>query len=334
MEIHVNVRSNVAKLTDGTLRVRAPNGWKVEPERQPVNIDGKGSEHTYKFYLFRLDPAQKTAEVRAVLEYNGDTLTQGFSVVTREDLRTAYYYQPALEQINVVDVKVPESLAVGYIMGAGDDIPAVLRDAGVDVKIISPEELASGDLKRYSTVVLGIRAYDVREDVRKNNARLLDYVDGGGTLIVQYNADVQQFNEGKFTPYPATLSRDRVTMEDAPVKILESDDEIFDTPNEISAADFSGWVQERGLYFMKDWDTRYTALLETHDVNEAEMKGGLLKTTYGKGTYIYCGYAFFRQLPSGVPGAVRLFVNLLTAPAMSSPASRQFVISPKGKRKK
>jgi LmbE family N-acetylglucosaminyl deacetylase len=334
MEVHVNVRSNVAKITDGTLRVRAPNGWKIEPDRQPVNLDGKGSDHTYKFYLFRLDPTQKSAEIKAVLEYNGDTLTQGFSVVTREDLRTAYYYQPAVGQVNVVDVKVPESLAVGYIVGAGDDIPAVLRDAGVDVKIISPEELASGDLKRYSTVVLGIRAYDVREDVRKNNARLLEYVDGGGTLIVQYNADVQQFNEGKFTPYPTTLTRDRVTMEDAPVKILEPNDEIFDTPNEITAADFSGWVQERGLYFMRDWDSRYTALLESHDTGDPEMQGGLLKTTYGKGTYIYCGYAFFRQLPSGVPGAVRLFVNLLTAPAMSSPASRQFVITPKGKHKK
>ena len=334
MEVHVRVRTDIAKLTDGVLRVRAPNGWKVEPERQPVNLDGKGSEHTFKFYLFRLDPAQTSAEIRAVLEFNGDALSQGFSVVTREDLRTAYYYQPAIEQINVVDVKVPESLAVGYIMGAGDDIPAVLRDAGVDVKIISPEELATGDLKRYSTIVLGIRAYDVRDDVRKNNPRLLEYVDGGGTLIVQYNADIQQFNEGKFAPYPTTLSRDRVTMEEAPVTILEPNDEIFDTPNEIAPADFSGWVQERGLYFMKDWDPRYTALLETHDTGEPEMKGGLLKTTYGKGTYIYCGYAFFRQLPSGVPGAVRLFVNLLTAPAMASPASRQFVITPKGKKKK
>jgi LmbE family N-acetylglucosaminyl deacetylase len=334
MEVHVNVRSDVAKITDGTIRLRVPSGWKVEPERQPVNLESKGSEHTFKFYLFRLDPAQKSAEIRAVLDYNGDALSQGFSVVTREDLRTAYYYQPAIEHINVVDVKVPESLAVGYIMGAGDDIPAVLRDAGVDVRIITPEELASADLMRYSTIVLGIRAYDVREDVRKNNPRLLAYVENGGTLIVQYNADVQQFNGGKFTPYPTTLTRDRVTMEDAPVKILENDDEIFDTPNEISAADFSGWVQERGLYFMKDWDPRYTALLESHDTGDSEMKGGLLKTTYGKGTYIYCGYAFFRQLPSGVPGAVRLFVNLLTAPAMSSPASRQFVIAPKGKRKK
>jgi LmbE family N-acetylglucosaminyl deacetylase len=334
MEIHVNVRSDVAKLTDGTLRVRVPNGWQVQPESQPVTLEGKGSEHTYKFYLFRTDPAQKSAEIRATLDYNGDTLTQGFSVVTREDLRTAYYYQPALEQVNVVDVKVPESLAVGYIMGAGDDIPSVLQDGGVDVKLISPEELASGDLKKYSTIVLGIRAYDVREDVRKNNPRLLEYVNGGGTLIVQYNADVQQFNEGKFTPYPAEISRDRVTMEDAPVKVLDENDEIFDTPNEITAKDFDGWVQERGLNFMNKWDPRYQPLLETHDTGDAEMLGGLLKTTYGKGTYIYCGYAFFRQLPSGVPGAVRLFVNLLTAPAMNSPASRQFVITPKAKRKK
>lgn len=334
MEVHVKVRSDVAKLAGGILRVRVPAGWQVQPDTQPVDLEGKGSEHTYKFYLFRTDPAQKSAEIRAALDFNGDTLTQGFTVVTREDLRTAYYYQPALEQVNVVDLKVPESLAVGYIMGAGDDIPSVLKDGGVDVALISPEELATGDLKRYSTIVLGIRAYDVREDVRKNNARLLQYVEGGGTLIVQYNADVQQFNEGKFTPYETTLSRERVTMEDAPVKILDDNDEIFDTPNEITAKDFDGWVQERGLNFMSKWDARYQPLLESHDTGESEKLGGLLKTTYGKGTYIYCGYAFFRQLPSGVPGAVRLFVNLLTAPAMSSPASRQFVITPKGKRKK
>lgn len=342
MEIHVNVRSDIDKLTDGVLRLHAPGGWAVEPERQPVNLDGKGAEHTFKFFLFRTDTRQTSAEIKAVLEYNGDALSQGFSVVTREDLKTAYYYQPSTEEIHVVDVKIPESLAVGYVMGAGDDIPAVLRDAGVDVKIISPEELATGDLKKYSTIVLGIRAYDVRDDVKAHNDRLLQYVEGGGTLIVQYNADVQGFNGdekqypkgGQFLPYPAKLSRDRVTMEDAPVKILETNDEIFDTPNEITSKDFDGWVQERGLYFMNSWDARYTPLLETHDTGDAEMQGGLLKTTYGKGTYIYCGYAFFRQLPSGVPGAVRLFINLLTAPAMESPASRQFVISPKVKRKK
>ena len=334
LEVHVQVRSDVARLTDGTLKVRVPAGWQIQPESQPVNLDGKGATHTFKFYLFRRDPKQTSAQVKAVLEWAGFTLNQGFSVVTREDLSTGYYYQPALEQVNVVDVKVPESLSVGYLMGAGDEIPSVLEDAGVDVKLISPDELASGDLKRYSTIVLGIRAYDVRADVRKYNPRLLEYVEGGGTLIVQYNADVQQFNEGKFTPYPADLSRDRVTMEEAPVKILDENDEIFDTPNEITAKDFDGWVQERGLYFMSKWDPRYQAMLETHDTGDAEMKGGLLKTTYGKGTYIYCGYAFFRQLPNGVPGAVRLFVNLLTAPALNSPSSRQFVIAPKGKRKK
>jgi hypothetical protein len=235
-------------------------------------------------------------------------------MVTRDDLGTAYSYQPAQERISVVDVKVMPNQVVGYIMGAGDDIPAVLKDLDVNVHMISPEELATADLTRYSTIVLGIRAYDVREDVRKYNPRLLEYVNQGGTLVVQYNTDVQQFNQGKFTPYPAELGRERVTVEEAKVAILEPQEDLFDYPNIITAKDFDGWVQERGLYFMHTWDARYLPLVESHDPGEPELKGGLLQATYGRGWYLYCGYAFFRQVPNGVPGAVRLFVNLITAP--------------------
>ena len=219
-------------------------------------------------------------------------------------------------------------------MGAGDDIPTVLQQIGVDVATISPEELASGDLSKYGTIVVGIRAYDTRDDVKQHNGRLLDFVKNGGTLIVQYNAGVatstaspcrQQTGPippkpdpnspipGKFTPYPAELSRDRVSVEDAPVTVLDPENPIFHYPNPIAPSDFNGWVQERGLYFMDRWDPQYHALLSCHDPNEPERKGGLLEAKYGKGTYIYTGYAFFRQLPVGVPGAVRLFVNLLSA---------------------
>jgi hypothetical protein len=173
--------------------------------------------------------------------------------------------------------------------------------------------VASADLKQFDTIVLGIRAYDTREDVRKNNARLLDFARDGGTLIVQYNADWSEFNAGNYTPYPASLSRDRVSVEDAPVQILAPDDSIFRSPNAISQRDFEGWVQERGLYFMSDFDKQYTPLLSSNDPSEPARNGGLLRAKYGKGTYIYTGYAFFRQLPNGVPGAIRLFVNLIAA---------------------
>jgi hypothetical protein len=161
--------------------------------------------------------------------------------------------------------------------------------------------------------VLGIRAYDTQKDVVANNKKLLDFVSAGGTLVVQYNTSVPEFNSGKFTPYSAELSRARVSVEEAPVQILAPEDSVFHYPNTISASDFDGWIQERGLYFMDKWDDHFQALLACHDPGEDEQKGGLLLAHYGKGSYIYTGYAFFRQLPAGVPGAVRLYVNLLSA---------------------
>jgi hypothetical protein len=198
-------------------------------------------------------------------------------------------------------------------MGAGDEIPAVLQSVGLNVSLITPQELATGDLTRYGTIVVGIRAYDVRTDVREQNRRLLDYVNRGGTLIVQYNQSTGIFNQGHYTPYPATLSNERVSVEEEPVEILQPQDRIFSYPNKIGADDFKGWVQERGLYFMSDWDPKFQPLLSCHDPGEPPRNGGMLLAHYGKGFYIYSGYAFFRQLPAGVPGAIRLFVNLVSA---------------------
>jgi len=314
-EMFVTVRSQVPQLRNAEVRLEAPAGWRIEPKAQRVSLDGIGTERKYKFYVFREGAPAGIAPLRAAVHYEGNDYDQGFAIVARDDLATGYYYHPATGRITAVDVKVPQNLTVGYVMGAGDEIPSALRDAGVHLKIISPEELATGDLSRYSTVVLGIRAYDVREDVVRHHRRLLEYVRQGGTLLVQYNADRSEFNSGKFTPYEASLGRDRVSVEDAPVTMLNPKNDEFDYPNAITSADFDGWVQERGLYFMQSWDDgRYEPLIESHDPGEPERKGGLLKATFGKGTYIYCGYAFFRQLPNGVPGALRFFVNLLSAP--------------------
>jgi hypothetical protein len=214
--------------------------------------------------------------------------------------------------VSVVDVKVPKDLKIGYIMGAGDEIPPVLQEIGMDVTLIPAEKLATEQLSKYRTIVLGIRAYDTQKDVIANNKRLLEFVEAGGRLVVQYNASASDFNSGNFAPYPLTLSRARVSVEEAPVKILDPASRIFHSPNEITQQDFEGWVQERGLYFASQWDPKLTPLLESHDPGEGEQKGGLLVAQFGKGTYIYTGYAFFRQLPAGVPGAVRLFVNLVS----------------------
>jgi len=257
----------------------------------------------------------------ASLDYQGKQYKEGYEIIGRHDIGDFYYYRPAVQKISAVNVVVPAELRVGYVMGAGDEIPTVLQQLGVRVEIITPAELAAGNLSRFHTVVLGIRAYDVSTDVREYNRRLLDYVNNGGTLVVQYNASIGVFNSGHFTPYPASLSNERVTVEEAPVQILDAANPIFHSPNPIAAGDFTGWVQERGLYFMSSWDPQFKPLLASHDPGEPPREGGLLVAPYGKGLYIYTGYAFFRQLPAGVPGAVRLFVNLLSASASQQKVS-------------
>jgi hypothetical protein len=265
------------------------------------------------FKVFPADLREGRATLRAVLNVAGEKYSEGYTLVTREDLGNFYYYQPARQRVSMVDVRVPHDLKVGYVMGAGDDIPTVLAQVGMDVTLMPAEQLGNQDLSRFGTIVLGIRAYDTQKDVVANNQKLLDFVSAGGTLVVQYNAGVGDFNSGHFTPYSAALSRARVSVEEAPVEILAPEDPVFHYPNAIAARDFDGWVQERGLYFMDKWDDHFTALLSCHDPGEDAQKGGLLKAKYGKGIYIYTGYAFFRQLPAGVPGAVRLYVNLLSA---------------------
>ncbi len=315
--VKVGVSSNLTGAPSGTLRLKLPDGWIAEPRELTVNLPKRGDRQDLLFKLTPSSLKEGRTEIRAVLEAGGKKYSEGYTLVTREDLGATYYYQPAMQHVSVVDVKVPKDLKVGYIMGAGDDIPTVLEQIGMNVTMIPADKLASEDLSKYQTIVLGIRAYDTQKDVIANNKRLLDYVQAGGRLVVQYNTLGSfgvpiDFNSGKYTPYPATLSRARVSVEEAPVAILDPANPIFHSPNEITQKDFEGWVQERGLYFMSQWDSNFTPLLESHDPGESEQKGGLLVAHYGKGIYIYTGYAFFRQLPAGVPGAVRLFVNLIS----------------------
>jgi LmbE family N-acetylglucosaminyl deacetylase len=311
--VKVAVTTNLAETSKGDLHLVVPSGWHVEPSSIPVEFHKRGESHNFEFKVVPASLQEGRAEIRAVLESGDVQYSEGYSLVTREDLGSFYYYQPATQRISIADVKVPKDLRVAYIMGAGDNIPTVLRQIGMDVTQLAAEKLAAEDLSKYGTIVLGIRAYDTQKDVASNNKKLLDYVSNGGTLVVQYNAATGDFNSGHFTPYPAQLTRARVSVEEAPVDILNPDDSIFHSPNQITQRDFEGWVQERGLYFMTDWDSRFTPMLASHDPGEAPLKGGLLRARFGKGTYIYTGYAFFRQLPAGVPGAIRLYVNLLNA---------------------
>ena len=311
--VKLQVRSVTTGNSTATLKVTAPAGWQVSPASQRVSFATAGEVKICQFQIAPSAHQEGRFAIKASLDFQGKSYSDGYSVVTRDDLDTFYYYQPAVQKISVVDVKIPAGIKIGYIMGAGDDIPDVLREVGFDVTQLSADKLASEDLGRYATIILGIRAYDTQKDVVANNRKLLDFVSAGGTLLVQYETDTGDFNAGSFTPYPASLGRGRVSVEEAPIKILAPENRIFHYPNEISERDFDGWVQERGLYFLDTWDSKFTPLLASHDPGESDLQGGLVVAPYGKGTYIYTGYAFFRQLPAGVPGALRLYVNLLAA---------------------
>jgi len=312
ISVNVGVSSVLTGASGGTLRLELPAGWKAEPPQLAVSPLKRGDKQDFLFKVLPGRLKEGRTELHAVLDAGGKKYTESYTLVTREDLGAAHYYQPAKQRVSIVDVNVPKDLKLGYIMGAGDEILTVLQQIGMNVTLIPSDKLATEDLSKYRTIVLGIRAYDTQKDVIANNKRLLEFVEAGGRLVVQYNASTGDFNGGKFSPYPFTLSRARVSVEEAPVNILDPANRVFHSPNEITQKDFEGWVQERGLYFASQWDPKFAPLLETHDPGEGEQQGGLLVAQYGKGTYIYTGYAFFRQLPAGVPGAVRLFVNLVS----------------------
>jgi LmbE family N-acetylglucosaminyl deacetylase len=312
-QIGVSVRSNVQTPVHAKLKLATPAGWKVEPAEIAVDLDHDGDLNNYSFQITPQNLHEGAYNVTAKAEYNGKEYAEGFKIITRPDLDSYYAYRSATEKVAAVDVKLPPQLRVGYIMGAGDEIPSVLQSVALNTSIITPQELAGGDLSRYGTIVVGIRAYDTRTDVREHNRRLLDYVNRGGTLIVQYNQSTGLFNEGHYTPYPATEANVRVSVEEQPVEILAPEEQVFNWPNKITQKDFDGWVQERGLYFMSQWDPQFKPLLVCNDPGEPPQKGGLLLAHYGKGIYIFSAYGFSRQLPAGVPGAIRLFVNLVSA---------------------
>jgi LmbE family N-acetylglucosaminyl deacetylase len=319
-EVDTRLRSNLPtpwvlpelKLLDSGIAQVAPppNGDVLEGGRKPA-------DQVEKRFTFQVtNAAQRRFTLRTIAESEKKTFDVGYSVVTRDDLGTAYYFRRATQPVSIVDVKVPRNLRVGYVMGVGDDIPGVLKSIGVKVTLIAPSTLPTADLGQFDTIVLGIRSYESQADLRANNQRLLDFAKNGGTLMVQYIYDTEQFIEGHFAPYPLTLDRnnqDRVVNEEAPVTILAPQSPVFRTPNPISTRDFDGWVQERALYSPTAWDSHYESLLLSQDSDGPPIKGGLLVAAYGKGTYIWNSWAFFRQLPAGVSGAIRLYVNLLAA---------------------
>jgi hypothetical protein len=243
---------------------------------------------------------------------DGRRFTRAVEVIDYPHVRARPLYHAAASVARAFDVQVAPGLKVGYVTGAGEEGPGLLAQLGIVPDLLDEAALGSGELSRYDVIVVGSRAYEVRADLARHNDRLLEYVRAGGTLVVQYNK--YELVEGRFTPYPITMARPhgRVTDEASPVRVLDPAHRVLSWPNRITGADWEGWVQERGLYFAATWDPAYTPLLEMGDPGGEPLRGGLLVAKHGEGTYVYTGLAFFRQLPEGVPGAWRLFANLLS----------------------
>jgi LmbE family N-acetylglucosaminyl deacetylase len=311
--VTTGVRSNVKGASKGTVKLELPSGWSSTPPSVEFTTVSDGDQQFATFQVTPSNLAEKSYQITAVVDYDGEHYKQGYEATGYPGLRPDYLYRPAVLRVSGVDVKVAEGLTVGYIAGSGDDVPASLENLGVHATFLAPSDVASADLSKYNVILLGVRAYAARDELKSYNSRLLEYVKSGGVMIVQYNTPEFDRNFGPYQ-YEMGSNPEEVTDEESKIDILDPKNPVFLWPNQITSHDFEGWVEERGSKFLKSWDSHYEALLSTQDEGQEPQKGGLLYAPYGKGIYIYNAYAFYRQLPEGVPGAFRLFANLISLP--------------------
>jgi LmbE family N-acetylglucosaminyl deacetylase len=308
-KLQFSIKSNTTKAA-GSLRLDLPAGWKAEPRTQAFAMEAAGEIREISFDV--TPPAKDaTGILRAVATVNGKEIAVGMQTISYPHIPVEVLFPPSEVKLVRADIQV-SARKVGYIMGAGDEVPEALRQMGLEVTLLDDADLVKGDLTHFDAIIAGVRSYNVRADLRANQARLMDYVKNGGTYVVQYMSGGVQ-NIG---PYPITIPAGnafRVTVEDAPMNFTHLDSRLLQAPNHIAAKDFEGWVQERGLLFPTEWDPKYETVFSAHDPGEKPLEGGELWTHYGKGVYIFSSYTWFRQLPAGVPGAYRLFANMLSA---------------------
>ena len=307
-KVNVTVRSASDNL-EASLTLNIPAGWRSEPASIPVKLKGKGTENTYSFLVY--PPKHITeGEVKAFIKVGEKSYDKELVIINYDHIPYQMVQKPCFAKLLRLDLqKGPDKIA--YINGAGDEIAQCLSQVGYTVSILSENDLTLESLVKYDAIVVGIRAYNTIEKLKSAQPTLLKYVQQGGNLIVQYNTNFRMVTSD-IAPFKLTIGRERVSQEEAEMRILLPDHQVLNNPNKITSADFTNWVQERGLYYPSEWDKdNFKAILSSNDRNEPARDGGLLVAKYGDGNYVYTSLAFFRQLPQGVPGAYRLFSNLL-----------------------
>ncbi|MFY0601441.1 MAG: PIG-L family deacetylase [Cyclobacteriaceae bacterium] len=292
----------------GQVKLEFEEGWDVKPKFQEFELLQKGEEQTFAFKLYPSKEAG-VAEIHAVATIGDNEYGLGREIIDYDHIPRQMKFPKASTKVVKLDLK-KKGESIGYVMGAGDDVPYGLEQMGYKVAQLEKDEITAENLKKYDAVVLGIRAFNTNEWLSYKNKELFTYSENGGTVIVQYNTYGTVTDE--LAPYPLKISRDRVSVEDAKVRVLVKKHEVLNRPNKITNQDFEDWVQERGLYFPNEWDQEYESILSSNDPGETPKEGSLLIAKHGKGYYVYTGLSFFRELPAGVPGAFRLMANLIS----------------------
>lgn len=320
--ISVRVKSNSNNALNAVLSLELPLGWRSEPSSQSFELAKRDDEKSISFLIYPSDE-EVTSTVKAKAKMGNTVFDKSMQLISYDHIPIQTLLPPAEAKLVRINLKKAGGV-IGYIQGAGDEIPSALRNMGYEVWEMKNDEVTKENLQKVDAVVLGIRALNTNERIPYFMSDLLNYVNEGGTLVVQYNTAFRmEIDMDKFSPYPISISRDRVTDENSEVSILKPNHPALNTPNKITSADFDGWVQERGLYFPNKWDPKFEALLSTKDPGEALTEGALLVAKFGKGYYVYTGLSFFRELPEGVAGAYKLFANLVSLGKTNKPQDQK-----------
>ena len=308
-KLQIKLKNNTTSVS-GEVFLHADGNWKISPSNIPISFKNKYDENEI---YFEVTPPSNAVVSNLKIDINikGKTYNKALVEIAYPHIKRRVYFPDSDVKLIKLDLKKYDG-KIGYIMGSGDDIPDCLRSLGYDVRLLTDKMIEETDLSQYDAIVAGIRAYNTRERLKYDQPKLMEYVKNGGTYIVQYNVS-SGLQTNDIGPYPFTLSRDRVTDEDAKVNFIDPSQQLLNFPNKITQKDFDGWLQERGLYFADNWDSKYQTVIACHDPNETDLAGGMLFANYGSGVFIYSAYDWFRELPAGVPGAYRFFVNMISA---------------------